>query len=129
MPHETTIQANEYMLRYRSLEIRFYIVKSMLVDGQQRFRVRCVSRLDRYKSFVREKTMVIDVHSTDYLNNQKLVNLGNTGRYPIFFLFTIPANTSLQIIYKKKQFFHFAAGSMKSINLILLFIFFIPFTA
>lgn len=85
---ETTIQANDFYLRYRSLETRFHLDESRWRSSKQ-LTLKCIARIDKFPSLTRERTHKIFIVSTDDLTNQKLVNWRNSGNYIIEVVMTI----------------------------------------
>lgn len=86
-PHETTINTDGFILRSRSVEIRFRIDKTRLAKSQGIMKMKCLAKIEQFPAATREKTTKVFIMSAnDFLNNQKLINWRSSGEY--FFLFT-----------------------------------------
>ncbi|XP_065082408.1 uncharacterized protein LOC135704818 [Ochlerotatus camptorhynchus] len=71
---ETTIENDGFILRYRTLEIRFHIDETRLGKIKGKLTLRCLARIDAFPSWSRETTQVVYIPMTDELRNQKLIN-------------------------------------------------------
>ncbi|XP_058127030.1 uncharacterized protein LOC131290910 [Anopheles ziemanni] len=73
-PHETTVENDGFLLRYRTLEIRFYIDEKRLGKLKGKLALKCLARIDSIPQATRESTQIIYIPTTDELRNQKLIN-------------------------------------------------------
>lgn len=84
LSHETTIQSDEFRLRYQSLVLQFTIVKHMLRHGKE-LSIKCQAVIEQFPFLNREKVREIYILSTDDVANQKLVNFKSSGKNQLFF--------------------------------------------
>ncbi|KAJ6639017.1 hypothetical protein Bhyg_11756 [Pseudolycoriella hygida] len=78
-PHETTINTDGFILRSRSVEIRFRIDKTRLAKSRGIMKMKCLAKIDQFPAATREKTAKVFIMSADdFLNNQKLINWRNS---------------------------------------------------
>jgi hypothetical protein len=71
--------ADGFDLRYRSIEIRFYVDESILGDVHGKVKLKCVARLENFPKLIREQVTYIYVPSMEELRNQKLTYWKNSG--------------------------------------------------
>ncbi|XP_058822260.1 uncharacterized protein LOC131683892 [Topomyia yanbarensis] len=71
---ETTIENDGFILRYRTLEIRFHIDEDRLGKIKGKLALKCLARIDSIPQGTREATQIIYIPMTDELRNQKLIN-------------------------------------------------------
>ncbi|XP_055617305.1 uncharacterized protein LOC129762789 [Toxorhynchites rutilus septentrionalis] len=71
---ETTVENDGFILRYRTLEIRFHIDETRLGKIKGKLMLKCLARIDAIPQGTRESTQVIYIPMTDELRNQKLIN-------------------------------------------------------
>ncbi|XP_062545343.1 uncharacterized protein LOC134211945 [Armigeres subalbatus] len=74
---ETTIENDGFILRYRTLEIRFHIDEARLGKIKGKLVLKCLARIDAFPQGTRETTQVVYIPMTDELRNQKLINWRN----------------------------------------------------
>ncbi|XP_052900111.1 uncharacterized protein LOC128306598 [Anopheles moucheti] len=72
--HETTAENDGFVLRSRTLEIRFYIDEKRLGKLKDKLVLKCLARIDSIPQATRESTQIIHIPTTDALRNQKLIN-------------------------------------------------------
>ncbi|XP_050100194.1 uncharacterized protein LOC126580892 isoform X2 [Anopheles aquasalis] len=72
--HETTVENDGFLLRSRTLEIRFYIDEKRLGRLKGKLVLKCLARIDAIPQATRESTQTIYIPTTDELRNQKLIN-------------------------------------------------------
>lgn len=81
-PHETTINTDGFILRSRSVEIRFRIDKTRSAKSQGIMKMKCLAKIEQFPTATREKTTKVFIMSAnDFLNNQKLINWRNSGEF------------------------------------------------
>ncbi|KXJ72941.1 hypothetical protein RP20_CCG016895 [Aedes albopictus] len=78
---ETTIENDGFILRYRTLEIRFHIDEARLGKIKGKLMLKCLARIDAFPQGTRETTQVVYIPMTDELRNQKLINWRNGGEF------------------------------------------------
>lgn len=78
--HETTIQSDEFRLRYQSLVLQFTIAKNMLVHGKE-LSIKCLAVIEQFPFLNRKTVREIYILSTDDVANQKLVNWKSSGNF------------------------------------------------
>lgn len=83
-PQETTIQSDEFRLRYQSMVLQFTIAKRMLLNGKE-LSIKCLAVIEQFPFLNREKVREIYILSTDDVANQKLVNFKSSGKDQIFY--------------------------------------------
>ncbi|EAT38383.1 AAEL009729-PA [Aedes aegypti] len=74
---ETTIESDGFILRYRTLELRFHIDEARLGKIKGKLMLKCLARIDAFPQGTRETTQVVYIPMTDELRNQKLINWRN----------------------------------------------------
>lgn len=79
--HETTINANGFTLRARSMEIRFRIDKARFDNSPGIIKIKCLAKIERFPAATREKTHKVFIMSDEYLSNLKLINSQNSGKW------------------------------------------------
>lgn len=84
-PHETTIQSDEFRLRYQSLVLQFTIAKQMLLHGKK-LSIKCLAVIEQFPFLNRKNVREIHILSTDDVANQKLVNFKSSGKNQILYL-------------------------------------------
>ncbi|XP_035777318.1 uncharacterized protein LOC118458686 isoform X2 [Anopheles albimanus] len=72
--HETTVENDGFLLRSRTLEIRFYIDEKRLGRLKGKLMLKCLARIDAIPQATRESVQTIYIPTTDELRNQKLIN-------------------------------------------------------
>ncbi|ETN64714.1 hypothetical protein AND_003534 [Anopheles darlingi] len=77
--HETTVENDGFLLRSRTLEIRFYIDEKRLGRLKGKLVLKCLARIDAIPQATRESTQIIYIPTTDELRNQKLINWRSAG--------------------------------------------------
>ncbi len=79
-PHETTINTDGFILRSRSVEIRFRIDKTRSAKSQGIMKMKCLAKIEQFPAATKEKTVKVFIMSADdFLNNQKLINWRSSG--------------------------------------------------
>ena len=71
---ETTIENDGFLLRYRTLEMRFFLDRKIDRNLKGKINLRCIARIDQLPDVTRESSAVIYVLDKDELRNQKLIN-------------------------------------------------------
>uniref|UniRef100_A0A182MH88 CD80-like immunoglobulin C2-set domain-containing protein n=1 Tax=Anopheles culicifacies TaxID=139723 RepID=A0A182MH88_9DIPT len=72
--HETTVENDGFLLRSRTLEVRFYIDEKRLGKLKGKLVLKCLARIDSIPQATRESSQIIYTETTDELNNEKLIN-------------------------------------------------------
>ena len=77
---ETTIDADGFKMRYRSLEIRFVVDKSLFANAKGIIKLKCLAKIDAIPSATRESTALAYITTMDDLTKEKLINWLNSGK-------------------------------------------------
>jgi hypothetical protein len=78
---ETTIENEGFILRYRTLELRFFTDEIHFGELSGKIRLRCLAKIDEIAEATRESTVVVFVQKPEDLRNQKLINYWGDGRW------------------------------------------------
>lgn len=83
---ETSALANEFNLRYRTLEIRFLIDKERFGKLKQLV-LKCSAKIENFPLLTRDRTISLLIGLADGAANQKLINnWRNSGKFFFTFL-------------------------------------------
>ncbi|XP_049300303.1 uncharacterized protein LOC125773317 isoform X1 [Anopheles funestus] len=81
--HETTVENDGFLLRSRTLEIRFYIDEKRLGKLKDKLVLKCLARIDSIPQATRESSQIIHIPTADALRNQKLINWRGSDASPL----------------------------------------------
>lgn len=97
-----------FILRSRSVEIRFRIDKARLAKSRGIMKMKCLAKIDQFPAATREKTTKVFIMPDDFLSNQKLINWQNSGE---FFVFVMKVNSRRG---SHMRFILFVTGNIRS---------------
>jgi hypothetical protein len=71
---ETTIENDGFLLRFRTLEMRFFLDRKIDRNLRGKINLKCIATMDKLPDVIRESNAVIYVLDQNELRNQRLTN-------------------------------------------------------
>ena len=87
--YETTIDAKYFLLRARTMQIRFHLSEEQFGHVQRQIFLKCVASIEQIPNTKRQTSELVYIQSDD-LQNLRLINSQQTGKFNKWFLMNFP---------------------------------------